>query len=660
MYVQVMLINGFEKQLLYRVPAEMMADVRLGSVVMVPVQRRKESGVVVEIINELSETPEFKIKNIVARENFPADDIFYQFARKLASFYCLRSVHAYQRIRHFLEERHNTTNVLFEPREEKINPVTLTDEQHAVVEYVAPFIDHQAYAPTLVHGVTGSGKTEVYKQLILRAIAHNKTALLLLPEVTLAIQFEHLLARHLPTVSIHGFHSASKAAEKRLVWEKLVQGEPLLIIGVHLPVLLPCANLGLIIVDEEHEQGFQEKRHPKLNSKELALWRASLYKIPIVLGSATPSLNSLYNVERHGWKKFLITKRFAGVFPAITKVVLSQQQRNRRNFWVSKDLETAVRGCLERKEQVIIFLNRRGYSFFVQCKVCGFIFRCKHCSVSLTLHRDGRGELTQLQCHYCDYRIALPALCPECRASAQSFLKKGIGTQQVVQLFQELFPTARIERADLDSTKQQRAWQHTVDLFSQGKIDMLIGTQTITKGYHFPRVTLVGVLWADQNLHFPVFNARETALQQLIQVAGRAGRQCAGGRVILQTMHDHPIFDCIDEVKYSDFCAEELEMRKMALYPPYARLACVEIKHNDPTQVDADALSVATKLRDINATMNLNTMILGPTSPAISRVQNYEMRHVFIKASSFQPLHVLVSELGDMQLESSVFAILSQ
>jgi primosomal protein N' (replication factor Y) (superfamily II helicase) len=662
MYVQVMLINGFEKHLLYHVPPELESTVCLGAVVVVPVQRRRESGVVVEVLSDCPASVDFAIKDVYACEKFPHDELFYQFARRIASFYCLRPLHVYQRVRHFLKERHSKVEAALDAHDQQASSVTLTDEQQAIVDYVAPFIDQPAYVPTLIHGVTGSGKTEVYKKLIQHAIDMGKTVLLLLPEVSLAVQFEHLLRRHLPAVSIYGFHSASKETEKRVVWEKLVQGEPLLILGVHLPVLLPCSRLGLIIVDEEHEQGFCEKRHPKLNSKELALWRASHYRIPIILGSATPSLNSLYNVERHGWKKFSITKRFAGTFPAITKVILTQQARGRRAFWISRELEQAVKDCLERKEQVIIFLNRRGYSFFVQCKVCGFIFRCSQCSVSLTLHRakDDVSSDGQLRCHYCDYRGSIPAVCPECKAPAQSFLKKGIGTQQVVQLFQEIFPTARIRRADLDSTKQQREWQQTVELFGEGKIDIFIGTQTITKGYHFPRVTLVGVLWADQNLHFPVFNARETTLQQLIQVAGRAGRQCAGGRVILQTMHDHPIFDFIDEVKYCDFCADELAMRREASYPPCARLACIEVKHTDVEQVDADALCVATKLREINQKLNLNVMILGPTSPAISRVQNYEMRHIFIKSTSFQPLHALVAHLGDERLASGVFAVLSQ
>jgi primosomal protein N' (replication factor Y) len=662
MYVHVMLINGFDRSLLYRVPPALMATVCLGCVVVVPVQRRKESGVVVEVLQDRPASADFAIRDVLASEKFPHDELFYQFARRIASFYCLHPLHIFQRVRHFLKERHAKIEISLDTRDQHAALVTLTDEQQVIVDYVTPFIEQPAYVPTLVHGVTGSGKTEVYKQLIQRTIAAGKTVLLLLPEVSLAVQFEHLLRRHLSSVNIYGFHSASKEAEKCVVWEKLVQGDPLLIVGVHLPVLLPCSRLGLIIIDEEHEQGFCEKRYPKLNSKELALWRASYYRIPIVLGSATPSLNSLYNVERHGWKKFSITKRFAGTFPTITKVILTQQPRGRRIFWISRELEHAVRACLDRKEQVIIFLNRRGYSFFVQCKVCGFIFRCKNCSVSLTLHRIKEDDYHagQLRCHYCDYRGSIPDLCPECRAPAHSFIKKGIGTQQVVQLFQELFPQARIRRADLDSTKQQREWQQTVELFSAGNIDILIGTQTITKGYHFPRVTLVGVLWADQNLHFPVFNARETTLQQLIQVAGRAGRQCAGGRVILQAMHDHAIFDFIDEVKYCDFCTDELAARKEASYPPCTRLACVEVKHRDVTQVEDDAVYVATKLREINQSAHLNATILGPTSPAVSRVQNYEMRHIFIKASSFQPLHVLIAHLGNERLKSGVFAVLSQ
>lgn len=662
MYIQVLLLNGFDKTFWYKVPLDLHAQVHEGSLVSVPLQQRKESALVVFVAQQLPPEITFKIREIVGLSTCPQDERYHQFLQKVSRFYFLKPLYFYQRMRHFLKEKDVAIKADSPSLDMVIgNPqltVELTDEQQAIVDYLTPCISSPIYAPTLVHGVTGSGKTEVYKALIKAAIAQGKSVIMLLPEVTLALQFEHLLRQQLEHVRIIGFHSATKVTQKRALWDALVKAEPILIIGVHLPIMLPIKNLGLIIIDEEHELGFQEKKHPKLQSKEIAIWRAQHYNIPIILGSATPSLTSLQNVKRHNWKLFSITKRFAGTFPVVQKVILTLQgTRRRKAFWVSNELEKGITERLAKKEQIIIFLNRRGYSFFVQCRGCGFIFQCPDCAVSLTLHAID--DVQKLRCHYCDHSKDLPSACPECKAPARELLKKGIGTQQVVQIFQELFPQAVIARADLDSTSKKRAWQQTVDDFKAGRIDMLIGTQTITKGYHFPKVTLVGVLWADLNLHFPVYNAGETTLQQLIQVAGRAGRQCAGGKVIVQAMHDHPIFDYLDEQKYLEFCAQELQAREESFYPPYSRLASIELKHKSEEQIDADAQALVDLLQDFNDKNNLEVTILGPALPLVQRIQSYEIRTILLKASTFKALHALLAHAQQFACESDVFVVVS-
>ena len=659
MYAQVLLLNGFDMPLWYKVPPHLAGSVHEGCVVHVPLQKREESALIMVLAATLDKSITFTIREMSGLGAFPNDTHYHDFIEKVARYHCLQPLYFYQRIRHFFKEKQKEIELTSTQTDEQVPLVTLTDEQQPIVDYVTPLIKNPAYAPILIHGVTGSGKTEVYKRLIEQAVAHNKSALLLLPEVTLALQFEHLLRAQLPNVTIVGFHSASKVTEKKQLWERLVRQESVLLIGVHLPILLPIQNLGIIMVDEEHEHGFQEKKHPKMNSKEIALWRAHHYNIPIVLGSATPSLTSLYNVKRHGWKMFSITKRFAGAFPEVQKVILTEKgQRRRKVFWVSPQLEAAIKERLAKKEQIIIFLNRRGYSFFVQCKSCGFIFECKHCSVSLTLHVDTGQQL--LRCHYCDFSQQLPPCCPGCKAPERELLKRGIGTQQMVQIFKELFPAAVIERADMDSTSKKRSWQNTVADFKAGKIDMLVGTQTITKGYHFPKVTLVGVLWADLNLHFPFYNASEMTLQQLIQVAGRAGRQCAGGKVIVQAMHDHPVFNYLDEQKYLDFCTSELEAREDCFYPPFARLACIELKHESGKQIDADAKMLAEQLQLLCDRQALDVSILGPAYPLIHRIQNAEVRHIMLKAASFKHLHVLLDFAQRQRMLSSVFVVASQ
>lgn len=664
LYAYVQLLSGFNRPFLYAVSAALAEHIAIGTIVVVPLKDKLVGAVVTSIHHQLPEKISYQLKEIAAIEPMPDDPLYQKFVKTVAAYAFVSTLHFSGRIKSFLHEQ-KTADAKDSP---SILPsmltenVQLTDQQQAVVDYLEPFINQSAYAPTVIHGVTGSGKTEVYKKLITQALSLGKSAILMLPEVSLAVQFEHRLRKQLPGVLIFGFHSATNVTAKRELWQALLDHRPMLVIGVHLPIMLPMHKLGVIIIDEEHEQGFVEKKHPKLNSKELALWRAKIYGIPIVLGSATPSVNTLFQVENQGWKLFQITQRFAGKFPEVKKVLLTEQDRRRKYFWVSKELEQAVNQTLARKEQVIIYINRRGFSFFVQCKLCGFIFQCPHCSVSLTLHmttKPGHEKKSMLCCHYCEYKLVPPNSCTSCKAGSAHLLKKGIGTQQVVEIFQELFPHARIARADLDSTSKKKTWHKTVEQFEQGELDILIGTKSVTKGYHFPFVTLVGILWADLNLHFPAYNAAETTLQQIIQVAGRAGREHEKSTVIVQVLHDHQIFQYVNEERYLEFCKEELAMRQMAKYPPALRLASIELRHKDVVQLEADALAVCDQLQQYNKELKLEVAILGPSLPVVFKIQDYEMRHILLKAQSFGALHKLLQQIDRSAYVSEIFLVTS-
>ena len=503
--------------------------------------------------------------------------------------------------------------------------------------------------PVVLHGVTGSGKTEIYKQLIMRAIANNKTVIFLLPEITLALAFERRLKQELADIAIFGFHSGVTKKEKRDLWQQLVAHKSILIIGVHLPILLPIANLGLIIIDEEHAINYQEKKHPKVNSKEAALLRAKLNGIPIILGSATPAFSTLYNVKTKKWYFFQLRQRFSGTFPQIQMVLLTDK-KERKNFWVSDQLERAITRRLEKKEQTIIFLNRRGFSFFVQCKACSFIFSCNNCSVSLTLH-----EKNILTCHYCGFVQQLPATCPTCHAGDKQLLKKGIGTQRVVTILKHLFPQANIARADSDTSMKKKHWQEIMQNFSAGNIDILVGTQTITKGLHFPRVTLVGILWADLHLHFPMFNATETAVQQLIQVAGRAGRNHEDSLVIVQAMMDYPAFSYLNERDYLKFYQHEMQTRKDLGYPPYKRLVEIELKCIDEVVIGREAVHIMHRLQLIGEKKKLPVQVLGPAQPPVSKIKNIHMRKLYIKGSNINDLIFLFQTINQSQYKSNIF-----
>lgn len=621
MFAEIKLLNGYERTLTYKVPATWQLPT-VGTLVKVPLQRRVEHGMITKLFDTLPMGTTFTIKEILEEETVPQDTQYHAFVSRVADYHALDVIMLYQRLRGYLDSQETESDVIVQP--EQVAPIIkLTTEQQAVVDFMR--VAH-AYTPTLLHGVTGSGKTEVYKQLMLHAHAQHTSSMLLLPEVSLAVNFARLLRAQLPsTMAVYAFHSASPVAEKRALWQALLRAEPVVTVGVHMPVLLPVANLGLMIVDEEHEIGYQEKKHPRINTREVALMRAQQYNIPILLGSATPSISSLYAVARKKFHYFQLKERFAGAFPKI-KLVKLKTEKKRREFWISAELEAAIAERISKKEQVIIFLNRRGHSFFVQCTSCSFIFSCDSCSVSLTYHDD-----ESLQCHYCGKLHAAPAACTQCRAT--SLIKKGVGTQQVVTILQRLFPTARIGRADADSTKNKKRWSKTVADFSTGELDILVGTQTITKGYHFPRVTLVGIIWAELNLSIPFYNAAEHTLQQLIQVAGRAGRACAESEVIVQTFVEHPVFSYVDEMKYYDFYLYEMQYRTELSYPPARRFAEIEFRHADGKTVAAEAADCALKLQAEIVARNLPVTLLGPSKPPVHKIKNMHMMRISLKSA---------------------------
>lgn len=645
-YIHVKLLNGFSQILTYAVPPSITDDL-VGCVVKVPLKDRVMSAYVYAQVSELKNRPVFVIKDIHSIEAFPQDPYFKTFLKQLAAYYQVEALHFVKRIKHFVNQEADAQLESDAP----ILPgqvIILTDEQQQVVDTLAPAIGSNTYTPALLHGVTGSGKTEIYKQLIQTAFENGQTTILLLPEVSLALRFEQILKKQLPSnYPIYGFHSGTKPKEKKQLWNSLLEGKPLIIIGVHIPMLLPIANLGLIIIDEEHETGYQEKKHPKVNSKEAALMRASLYKIPIVLGSATPSIASLHTAKTKNWKFFSLQKRYAGAFPEMKVVMLSNKDR-RPNFWITKELQAAIGHRLVKKEQIIIFLNRRGFSFFVQCKACSFVFTCSNCSVSLTLH-----GANQLHCHYCTHSQALPQSCSSC--TSEQLIKKGIGTQQVVTILEQLFPSARIGRADMDVSSKKKVWKQTMDDFDSGAINILVGTQTITKGFHFPNVTLVGILWADLNLHFPIYNAAETTLQQLIQVAGRAGRSRAGAQVIVQAIMHHPVFNYLNEIDYLKFYENELAARSAIGYPPALRLVEIELKNKDETSLDQEAMAIAMQLLQLSNANSCDVRVLGPAKPPVSKIKNTHSRKIYLKSSSMAQLIELYKKIDHQKFTSAIY-----
>ncbi|MCL4361731.1 primosomal protein N' [Candidatus Dependentiae bacterium] len=648
MYVQVKLLRGYQEKLTYSIPAEMANQNLIGKIVKVPLKNLHELAVVLQMTENFEPTLLGKIKPIISIESLPQDDQFYEFCQKLTQYYCIDSSYPLKRIKQFLYQKELKSELLYIQEEKQNNNIQLTEEQQNIISSISPSLGADIYNPILIHGVTGSGKTEIYKKLIEKTVNLKKSVLFLLPEVSLALQFFHILKKGLPeNCKIYSCHSATSAKEKKELWKNLKENLPIIIIGVHIPILLPIAQLGLIIIDEEHETGYQEKKHPKINTKEAALLRAQICKIPIVFGSATPSIQSLYNVQKRDWKFFELKKRFAGEFPQV-KVVKLDSREKRKNFWISKELQQEIENKILKKEQIIIFLNRRGFSFFVQCKNCSYVFCCQNCAVSLTLHENGK-----LICHYCNFTEYCPENCPKCKS--KSLLKKGLGTQQLVSILKNLFPQSMIERADLDTTVNKKNWQKIIQDFKDGKIDILVGTQTITKGYHFENVTLVGVIWADINLNMPSYNSAEVTLQQLIQVSGRAGRQKKSSNVIIQTMIDHEIYKYTNEVDYLKFYDFEIQKRKLVNYPPIIRLAEIEMRHEQENILETEASEIADRFIELVQKNNLNVQILGPCPGLISKIKNINIRKIYIKSGDLKSIKFLYENIDQENYKSSIF-----
>lgn len=642
MFITVRFLNNFSEQFDYAVPDLLKNQVQIGTLVQVPLQRRIESAIVVAI-HPATKIYSFKIRPIDSIFPFPHDPSYQKCMATLAQMHQIDSFYIIKRLKNFLTQD-IIESMQLPATQVHTHSVQLTDEQQAAFDAIAQDIGCNSFQPTVLHGVTGSGKTELYKKLCQAVIDKGQSALLLLPEVGLAVQFEKIFTDQMPDVEIFGFHSGTTPKQKKHLWQALLAEKPCIIIGVHLPIFLPIAHLGIIIVDEEHDAGYQEKNHPKINTKHGAILKASLSKIPIVLGSATPSIASLYQVEQKGWKFVQIKHRFSGQFPTV-KIVALSDKKERKNFWISADLYQAIQQQLIKKEQTIIFINRRGYSFFVQCTTCTYIFCCQNCSVSLTLHEDGR-----LLCHYCNFGLITYEICPDCKG--KDFLRKGIGTQQVVTILQKMFPSATIARADLDTTCKKKAWQQTLQDFYDKKIDILVGTQSITKGYHFPHVTLVGILWADVNLHFPIYNAAETTLQQLIQVAGRAGRQSESSLVIVQTMTPHLVFNYLNEIDYLQFYRSEIKKRAMVGYPPVQHIAEIEVRSNDQKTVEKDADTMVNFLLKV---CDDATLVLGPVPALIYRIQKTYCQKIFLKNNNRSAMIKLFAAAQKLSLTSQLF-----
>ncbi len=502
-------------------------------------------------------------------------------------------------------------------------PKKLTAEQAQATNAVDQAIDEKQAATFLLEGVTGSGKTEVYLQIIQHALAQGKSALMLVPEISLTPQIvRQFKARFGDQVAL--LHSALSDGERYDEWRRIEKGDAQVVVGARSAIFAPIKNLGVIIMDEEHETSYKQEDMPRYHARDVAQWRGQYHHCPIVLGSATPSLESRARAQKGVYQWLRLTKRINGKdLPHVQLVDMRQAGRYAPTTDISQELATEIQKKLALNEQVVLMLNRRGYSSFLMCRECGEVIKCPNCDISLTYHKD----TNSLKCHYCGHEEPVPQVCPNCHSKAVRYF--GTGTQRVEKELTELFPTARILRMDVDTTRRKGAHERILDEFGKHHADILLGTQMIAKGLDFPNVTLVGVLNADTSLGLPDFRASERTFQLLTQVSGRAGRAEKEGNVLIQTYNpDHYAIQYAQRQDYEHFFGKEMQVRHQGGYPPYY----YTIQITASARTEADAAQKMFQIRgEIVNYLSQNAVILGPTPQSIMRINNRYYYQLVIK-----------------------------
>ena len=545
----------------------------------------------------------------------------------------------------FEEYHYQTDRIQFQDSDDDASTDLNTYQETALEEIDSLF---ETKNIILLHGVTSSGKTEIYVKMIESILADGKQALYLVPEIALTSQLVQRLQKYFGN-QIAVYHSRYSQNERLEVWNHVLnQSENArVVIGARSSVFLPFSNLGLVIVDEEHEQSYKQfDPSPRYHARDTAIVLAALFKAKTLLGSATPSLESFFNAKKENKYGYVtITKRFNNVLmPEIELVDLTDKyKRKRMTGHFSDRLISEIKATLEAESQVILFQNRRGYSPVVSCNTCGHTPECPNCDVSLTFHQ----YKNQLRCHYCSHTMAMQQYCGAC--GGVEIDSKGFGTEQIQEEIEAIFPEAKVARMDLDTTRGKYSYDRIIASFENKEVDILVGTQMVTKGLDFRHVKLVGVLNADQLINFPDFRAHERSFQLLQQVSGRAGRTDERGKVVIQTYNPHhTILQQVSVNDYESMFLEQLEDRRIYKYPPYCRIIKLTLKHKDYSKVNEGAEWLAVSLRHV-----FKENVLGPEFPVVSRIRNQYHKNILLKIPQNQSLVKTKSVLQKIKMSFS-------
>ncbi len=515
-----------------------------------------------------------------------------------------------------LEEKIEHYRVLY--KNEKYDKKELSSDQRMVVNEVI----NNSRNIYLLHGVTGSGKTEVYMEIIEHYLSLGKTSIVLVPEISLTPQMVSRFQQRFGEM-IAAIHSALSDGEKYDEWRRICRGEARIVIGARSAIFAPLKNIGVIIIDEEHSDSYkQSDPNPRYSAKDVAIIRSEYHNCPVIFGSATPSLEVMARACKGVYKLLSLPNRVNGKKLPLVKIVDMNEEMKKTQGYFSNILIESIRHCLEKKEQVILLLNRRGYSSFVSCKNCGYTFKCPNCDITLTFHKSSN----TLRCHYCGYGEKVYNSCPSCSENSLSNL--GVGTQKIEEELYSLFPTSKVLRMDYDTTSKKGMHEKMIQAFKNLEYDILLGTQMVAKGLDFSNVTLVGVINADTSLNIPDFRSSENTFSLLSQVAGRCGRSIKEGFVIIQTFNpEHYAIELTKTHDYLSFYKKEMVIRKQLKYPPFYYLCNIRISGKDDNFVLAEALKIKRSLE-----RNLNeTIILGPSAASIYRINNIIRYNIILK-----------------------------
>lgn len=526
---------------------------------------------------------------------------------------------------------------------EKTTKLILTEEQQNAFEAVADAMDDMLFSEFLLYGVTGSGKTEVYLQLIEKALNEHKASILLVPEISLTPQTVNRFIARFGKENIAVLHSKLSIGERYDEWHKINEGRAKIVIGARSAVFAPVKDLGLIIVDEEHDSSYKSEMTPKYEAKEVARFMCREANVPLVLGSATPDIDTYYKAQNEEIMMLELKKRAnKAELPEIEIIDLREELAKGNKSMISTRLYEEIQKNLENKKQTILYLNRRGFSTFVMCRNCGYTVKCKNCNINLTYHAN----TNKLKCHYCGYEEKLVTKCPSCGSEQIRYF--GTGTQKLEYEIKKLFPAASTIRMDIDTVSKKNSHEEILDKFKNENIDILIGTQMVVKGHHFPNVTLVGVIAADGSLNIDDFRANERTFQILTQVAGRAGREKDKGRVIIQTYNpDNFSIECAKEQSYDLFYSAEIAMRKQLKYPPFCDIILIGFTSTVEEEVKKVANNVHEYLKNRVLTENLGIILYKALPSPIDRIKNKYRWRILIKCKFGEDTIELINNVMD-------------